>query len=58
LKVPKEGVEEFKDLYLQKYSILLSDEEAYRHFSDLLILFKIIYKPIPADGQELDSGNM
>jgi len=48
----EQGIEEYKDLVRKKYSIEITQAEAERQFSELLALFRVIYKPIPGfDGE-------
>lgn len=41
--IPKEALEEFKELYQKRFRTELSEEEAYRRASKLLDLYKLIY---------------
>jgi len=46
MKIPKEGIEEYKRLIKKKYSLDISQAEAEEGFRDLLSLFQVIYQPI------------
>lgn len=45
--VSKELLEKFKKLYLDKYNIILNDEEATKMATDLVNLMEILLKPLP-----------
>jgi hypothetical protein len=42
-----QAIQDFKQLYLKKFNITLSDNEAETLFLQFLNFFKLIYKPIP-----------
>ena len=46
MKIPKQGIEEYRKLVKKKYSIDISYAEAEEGFRDLLSLFQVIYRPI------------
>ena len=46
MKIPKQGIEEYRKLVKKKYSIDISYAEAEEGFRDLLSLFQVIYQPI------------
>jgi len=46
VKIPKKGVEEYRELIKRKYSLDISHAEAEEGFRDLLSLFQVIYQPI------------
>lgn len=47
MRLSKKAIDEFKVIYLQKFGIQLSDEQANELGVELLEFFKLIYKPIP-----------
>ncbi len=46
MKIPKEGIEEYKGLIKKKHSVDISYAEAEEGLRDLLSLFQIIYRPM------------
>ncbi len=46
MKIPRKGVEEYRELIKRKYSLNMSYAEAEEGFRDLLSLFQVIYQPI------------
>ncbi len=46
VKIPKEGIQEYRKLVKEKYSLDISHTEAEEGFRDLLSLFQVIYRPI------------
>lgn len=46
MKIPEEGIQEYRKLIKRKYSLDISHTEAEEGFRDLLSLFQVIYKPI------------
>ena len=46
VKIPKKGVEEYRKLVKEKYSLDISHSQAEEGFRDLLSLFQVIYQPI------------
>ena len=46
MKIPKQGIEEYRRLVEEKYSIDISYAEAEEGFRDLLSLFEVIYRPM------------
>ena len=46
MKIPVEGIEEYRRLIKKKYSIDISYTEAEEGFRDLLSLFQVIYRPM------------
>ncbi len=46
VKIPKQGIEEYRKLVKRKYSLDISDAEAEEGFRDLLSLFRVIYRPM------------
>jgi hypothetical protein len=51
MKLSKEAMEKFKEIYKKKYGEEISDEEAYEKGRRLIRLFKLIYQSIPEDNQ-------
>ncbi len=49
MRLSKEAIQEFKDIYNEEFKEEISDEEAQEMCESLLSLFKIIYRPIPED---------
>ena len=50
--IPKEAIEEYKQAYMKEYGEEISDAEALKQATNLLSLFRIIYKPIPDDNKQ------
>ncbi len=48
MKIPKEGIEEYKDLVRRQCSITITHAEAEEQFADLLALFQVVYRPVKA----------
>ena len=48
MKIPRQGIEEYRKLVKRKYSLNMSYAEAEEGFRDLLSLFQVIYQPIEA----------
>jgi len=46
MKIPEEGIEEYKRLIKKKHSLDISHAEAEEGLRDLLSLFQIIYRPM------------
>ena len=46
MKIPEEGIQEYRKLIKRKYSLDISHSQAEEGFRDLLSLFQVIYKPI------------
>jgi len=46
MKIPKKGIEEYRKLVKEKYSLDISHSQAEEGFRDLLSLFQVIYQPI------------
>lgn len=49
MRLSKRAIKEFKRIYYKEFGKTISDEEAQEKGQSLLSLFKIIYRPIPAD---------
>ena len=45
----KEAIDEFKAIYKKEFGKDLSDKEALEMATNLINLFKVIYRPIPKD---------
>ncbi len=53
--LPKEAIEEFKKLYLQRFKVQLTDAEASFRANNLVNLFKFVYEesePGPIQNQQ------
>lgn len=50
--LPKEAVEEFKELYKEKYGEELNDFVATEAANRLVRMVELVYKPIPKDWKE------
>ena len=46
MKIQKQGIEEYRKLVKEKYSLGISYAEAEEGFRNLLSLFQVIYRPI------------
>lgn len=46
MKIPEEGIQKYRKLVKEKYSLDISHAEAKEGFRDLLSLFQVIYRPI------------
>jgi len=49
MQLSKQALDEFKKLYLDKFNVELSDDEANKKGIELLEFFKVLYKPIPKE---------
>jgi hypothetical protein len=47
MRLNKEAIKEFKEIYYKEFGKKTSDEEAQEMGENLILLFKIIYRPIP-----------
>lgn len=47
MRLSKEAIEEFKEIYLREFGQKITDEEAQELGLNLISLFKIICRPIP-----------
>ena len=56
MSLSEEAIEEFKDIYYREFGRIISDEEAQEMGHNLLSLFKIIYRPIPEDEDQMTNG--
>ncbi len=54
----KEQLEEFKRLYKIEYGEDICDDMARELATNLVLLFKEIYRPIPPDFEDLDTGSI
>lgn len=43
----KEAIKEFKEIYYKEFGERISDDKAQEMGTNLLLLFKIIYRPVP-----------
>ncbi len=46
MKIPKKGIEEYRNLVRKQCSISITHAQAEEQFADLLALFQVIYRPI------------
>lgn len=54
MRLSKEAIEEFQEIYAEEFGETISDEEAQEIGENLISLFRIIYRPIPnTDKQSL-----
>jgi hypothetical protein len=51
------AIEQFKELFFQRYGVLLSDAEALEQSGLLLRLYKAIYGPIVTSSDQRDENN-
>jgi flagellin-specific chaperone FliS len=58
MRLSKEAIEEFKQIYERGYGKTISDEKAQELGQNLLSLFKIIYRPIPSDKDDKQNGKL
>ena len=49
MRLSKEAIKEFKEIYYKESGKIISDEETQEMGQSLISLFKIIYRPIPTD---------
>ena len=47
MPLSKEAVREFKEIYKKEFGEEISDQEALEKATNLLMLFNVIYRPIP-----------
>jgi flagellin-specific chaperone FliS len=52
MRLSKEAIKEFKDIYEKEFRETISDEKAQELGQNLISLFKIIYRPIPENKEE------
>lgn len=52
MQLSRETIEEFRQIHKEEFGEEVSDDEARRLGTDLLELFKIIYRPIPTEEKE------
>jgi len=52
--IPKEAIEEFKKIYKKEFGVELSEEEALRRATNLLNLYKAVYRPIIKESDNLE----
>lgn len=56
MSLSKKAIEEFKDIYYREFGRIISDDEAQEMGQNLLSLFKIIYRLIPEDEDQISNG--
>ena len=52
MRLSKEAVEEFKDIYYKRFGEKLSDEKAKELAERLVLLYKAVYYPFPEDNKQ------
>lgn len=55
MKLSKKAIDEYKEIYRREYGKTLTDEDAYEQASNLLRLFKVIYRPLPSEKKNKNS---
>lgn len=55
MQLSKEAIEEFKRIYKEEFKEEISDQEVLEKGINLINLFQIIYREIPADKKNKDS---
>jgi hypothetical protein len=58
MRLSKEAIKEFKDIYHEEFKEEISDAEAQELGESLLSLFKTIYRPIPKNREEKDNTSL
>jgi len=58
MRLSKEAIEEFKEIYKREFGKTISDEKAQELGQNLISLFKIIYRPIPVDKESKDEESV
>jgi len=49
MRLRKQAIKEFKEIYYKEFGERISDEEAKEMGENILSLFKLVYQPIPKD---------
>lgn len=49
MELSKKAIEEYKEIYQEEFGETLTDQETYEQASNLLRLFKVIYRPLPSE---------
>ena len=57
MELSKKAIDEYKEIYQREYGKTLTDQEAYEQASNLLRLFKVIYRPLPSKKKNKNSKN-
>jgi len=52
MRLSKQAIREFKDIYHKEFGRKISDQEAQELGANLISLFKIIYRPVPEVGEQ------
>lgn len=56
MRLSNKAIANFKEIYLQEFSVELTDNQANEKGLELLEFFKLIYKPIPkSDAKEYET---
>jgi hypothetical protein len=58
MKLSKEALKEFKDIYFEEYGKKLNEEETQEKASKLLVLMKAIYKPLPVENKNKNERSL
>ncbi len=53
MQLPKEAIEEFKEIYERKEGKKISDKEATELTLNLMSAFEAIYRPIPREDKKI-----
>lgn len=56
MELSKEAIREFKEVWYEEFREKLSDAKARELGENFLLLFKIIYRPIPKDKKQDNNG--
>lgn len=54
MPISQDAIKEFKEIYYKEFGSILSDEEAEEKGTNLISLFKIIYRQIPDEEEKKD----
>lgn len=54
MSLSETAIKEFKEIYYKEFGAILSDKEAEEKGTNLISLFKIIYRPIPDEEEKKD----
>lgn len=55
MELSKEAIEEYKQIYKEKFGEEISDEEAREQGENLISLFRVIYHPIPGKDYRIEN---
>jgi len=54
MSLSETAIKGFKEIYYEEFGVMISDEEAEEKGTNLISLFKIIYRPIPDEEEKKD----